>query len=51
MKNSCVFYINMNDMKIGNKVRIAIDSELIYEIIEINPLKPKGINIRKFGDG
>jgi len=41
----------MNDMKIGSKVRLGIDSESIYEIIEINPFETKGITIRKFGDG
>lgn len=41
----------MNDMKIGSKVRLGIDSESIYEIIEINPYEIKGITIRRFGDG
>lgn len=41
----------MSKIKIGSKVRLAIDSESIYEIIEINPFEIKGITIRKFGDG
>jgi hypothetical protein len=41
----------MNDMKIGSKVRLVIDSESVYEIIEINPYELKGITLRRFGDG
>lgn len=41
----------MSKIKIGKKVRLAIDSESIFEIIEINPFKIKGITIRKFHDG
>jgi hypothetical protein len=41
----------MNDLKIGTKVRLGMDSESIYEIIEINPYITKGITIRRFGDG
>jgi cyanate lyase len=41
----------MSKIQIGKKVRLAIDSESIYEIIEINPFKIKGLTIRKFGDG
>ncbi len=41
----------MKEIKIGEKVRLAIDSESTYEIIEINPFETKGITIRRFGDG
>ncbi len=40
-----------NDLKIGAKVRLAIDTESLYQIIEINPHVFKGITIRKFSDG
>ncbi|NOZ34508.1 MAG: hypothetical protein GXO80_04325 [Chlorobi bacterium] len=40
----------MREIKIGKKVRLAIDSKSTYEIIEINPLETKGITIRRFGD-
>lgn len=40
----------MNDLKIGAKVRLAIDTESLYEIIEINPHVFKGITIRKVSD-
>jgi len=41
----------MENFKLGQKVRLAIDNKTVYEIIEINPLVEKGIGIREYWTG
>jgi len=41
----------MEEFKLNQEVRLFPDNESIYFIIEINPNIPKGITIRRFGDG
>jgi len=41
----------MENFKLGQKVRLAIDNKTVYEIIEINPFVEKGIGIREYSTG
>lgn len=41
----------MENFKLGQKVRLAIDNKTVYEIIEINPFVENGIEIREYGTG
>ncbi|GET34494.1 hypothetical protein PbJCM13498_33570 [Prolixibacter bellariivorans] len=41
----------MEKFEIGQQVRLAIDNDTVYQIIEINPKIKKGILIREFGTG
>ncbi|HUW06054.1 MAG TPA: hypothetical protein VMW01_07320 [Williamwhitmania sp.] len=41
----------MEKFKIGQRVRLAVDNEVVYEIIEIHPNVQKGIRIRALGSG
>jgi len=43
--------MEMKDVKVGMYVKLSIDSESKYQIIEINPKTIKPLTIRNFGSG
>ena len=43
--------MEMKDVKVGMYVKLSIDQESKYQVVEKNSTVPLPITIRKFGDG